>query len=86
MAKPEHLLEIVDGNDAGHDGNGDAARADAVEIAEEHLVVEEELADRGRRAGIDLGLQHVDIGLDARRLGMLLRIAGDRDLERRDAA
>src|SRR4051812_13542858 len=33
------LLEIVDGNDAGHDGNGDAGRADAIEIAEEYLIV-----------------------------------------------
>ena len=58
--------------------------ADAIEIAEEHLVVEEELGDGGRGAGVDLGLQHVDIGLDARRLRVLLGIAGDGNLERRN--
>ena len=44
-SKASHLLEIMDGDDAGHDGDGDAAIAHAVEIAEEHLVVEEELGD-----------------------------------------
>ena len=74
----------MDGNDAGHDRDGDAARAHAVDVAEVHLVVEEELADGARGAGVDLRLQHVDIGLDRGRFRMLLGIAGDRDLERRD--
>src|SRR5262245_28737236 len=59
------LLEIVDGNDAGHDGNVDAAGADAIEVTVEQFVLEEELRDRGRRTRVDLGLEHVDIGIDA---------------------
>src|SRR5262245_23188603 len=78
------LLEIVDGNDPGHDGNVDPARADAIEVTIEQFVLEEELRDRGRRAGVDLGLEHVDIGIDARRLRMLLGVAADRNLERGD--
>src|SRR6476619_808290 len=74
----------MDGNDTGHDGDGDAAIAHPVEISEVHLVVEEELGDGGRRAGIDLLPKHVDIGIDGRRLWMLLRIAGDRHVERRN--
>src|SRR5262245_2347835 len=76
------LLEIVDGNDAGHDGNVDVAGADAIEVTVKQFVLEEELRDRGRGAGVDLGLEHVDIGVDARRLRMLLGIAGDGNLER----
>ena len=60
------------------------ACADAIEIAEVDFVIEEELGDGAGGAGVDLGLEHVDIGLDARRLRMLLRIASDGDLERRD--
>ena len=74
----------MDGDEARHDGDGDARRADAVEIAEIDLVIEEELGDGARGAGVDLGLEHVDIGLDGRRFRVLLRIAADRDLERRD--
>ena len=39
----------------------DAAGAHLVEKAEIDLVLEEELGDGARRAGIDLGLQHVDV-------------------------
>src|SRR3981081_10169 len=74
----------MDGNEAGHDGDSDAAGADAVQIAEEHLVVEEELADGRRCPRIDLGPEHVDLGIEAGRLGVLLGIASDRDVERRD--
>src|SRR5262245_35501934 len=78
------LLEIVDGNDAGHDGNVDAAGANAIEVAIEQFVLEEELRDRGGGAGVDLGLEHVDIGVDARRLRVLLGVAADGNLERGD--
>src|SRR5215468_2522942 len=39
------LLEIMDGDDAGNDGNGNATIAHAIEVAEEQLVIEEELGD-----------------------------------------
>ena len=61
-------------------GIDDAARAHAVEIAEVEVVVEEELGDGARRAGVDLGGEHVDVGLDGRAVGMLLGIGRDRDL------
>src|SRR4029450_9120666 len=51
------LFEIVDRNDAGHDGNIDAAAADAIEVTVEKLVLEEKLRNRGRGAGADLGLE-----------------------------
>src|SRR5262249_14874261 len=54
LRKTGHLFETMDGNDAWHDGDGDAAIAHAVEIAEEHLVVEEELGDGADGAGVDL--------------------------------
>ncbi len=40
-----------------------------------------ELGDDAVGAGIDLGLEVVDVGLERRALGMLLGIAGDGDLE-----
>ena len=58
------LLEIVHRHDAGHDRNIDAARADAIEIAKVEVVVEEDLGDGAGRAGIDLGLQDIDVGID----------------------
>ena len=61
------LLEIVHRHDAGHDRDIDAARADAVEVAEVEVVIEEHLGDGAGRAGIDLGLQRVDIGVERRR-------------------
>ena len=60
-----HLLEVLHRQDARHDRDVDAARAHPVEIAEIEIVLEEELRDRARRAGIDLGLEHVDVGVDA---------------------
>src|SRR5665648_1018512 len=74
----------MDRDEPRHDRDGDAGGADAVEIAEIDLVIEEELGDGARGAGVDLRLQHVDIGLDGGRLRVLLGIAGDRNLERRD--
>src|SRR5579859_1120336 len=66
------LLEIVHRHDAGHDRNGDAAPAHAVEVAEVKVVIEEDLRDRARRAGVDLGLQRVDVGVEVTRLRVLL--------------
>ena len=59
--------------------------ADAVEIAEIKTVLEKELRDRARRAGVDLGLEHVDVGLDRWAVGMLFRIGGDRYFDVGDA-
>src|ERR1700710_2285267 len=72
------LLEILHRQNAGHDGNGDAAGVHAVEIAEVEIVIEEELGDGACRAGIDLGLQHVDVGIEARAFRMPLRIGRHR--------
>ena len=57
------LLEVLDGHDAGQNRDLDAARAHLVEIAEIDVVIEEELGDRPRRAGIDLLLERIDICL-----------------------
>src|SRR5256885_11412498 len=83
-ARPRHevsrLLEIVHRHDAGDDRNIDAAGADAVEVAEVKVVIEEHLRDGARRAGIDLGLQRIDVGVERRALRMLLRIGRNRNL------
>src|SRR5262249_11225615 len=60
------------------------ARTRAIDETKIDIVVEEELGDGSGGACFDFGLQHVDIGLNAGRLRMLLRIAGDRDFEGRD--
>src|SRR5579862_5950 len=75
------LLEIVHRHDAGDDRNIDAAPADAVEIAEVEIVIEEDLRDGARGAGVDLGLQRIDVGVETRALRVLLRIGRDRDLD-----
>ncbi len=41
--------------------------ADAVEVAEIEVVIEEHLGDGARRAGVDLGLQRIDVGIERRR-------------------
>ena len=45
----------------------------------------EELRDRAGRAGVDLALEVVEIGLRRAGLRVHLRIGGDRDVKRRDA-
>src|SRR5215213_6646934 len=75
------LFEIVHRHDAGHDRNIDAAGADAVEITEVEIVIEEHLGDGARRAGLDLGLQRVDIGIEIGAFGVLLGIGGNRDFD-----
>src|SRR6266478_922472 len=73
------LLEIVHRHDAGHDRNIDAARTNPVEVAKVELVVEEHLRDGAGSAGIDLGLEHVDVSVEVWAFGMLLGIGGDRN-------
>src|SRR4051794_18649798 len=51
------LLEIVHRHDAGDDRDVDAAGADAIEIAQIEVVIEEHLGDGPVRTGVDLGLQ-----------------------------
>src|SRR5882724_7820166 len=75
------LLEIVHRHDAGNDRDIDAAGADAIEVAEVKIVIEEHLRDGTRGAGIDLGLQRVDVGVEIRALRMLLRIGRDRNFK-----
>ncbi len=65
----------------GNDGDGDPRRARPVEEAEIEVIVEEELGDGPRRAGVDLGLEHVDVLVEARAFRVLLRIGGNRDFE-----
>src|SRR6266849_6520042 len=71
------LLEIVHRHDAGHDRNIDAARTNPVEVAKVEVVVEEHLRDGAGRAGIDLGLQKIDVGIEVRAFGVLLGVGGD---------
>src|SRR5882672_2259345 len=66
------LLEIVHRHDARHDRDVDAPGAHPVEIAEVEIVIEEHLRDGTGRAGIDLGPQRVDIGIEIRALRMFL--------------
>ena len=80
------LLEVLHRDDAGQDRDVDAAGTDLVEIAEIDVVIEEELGDRPGRAGIDLLLQRVDVGIERGRFRMLLRIGRDGDLELADPA
>ena len=81
LAKFARLLEILHRQNSRHDRNIDAAGADAVEVAKVEIVIEEELRDRAGRAGVDLGLEHVDIGIEARAFRMLLRIGRHRDFD-----
>ncbi len=78
-------LEILHRQNARHDRDIDAARTHAIEIAEIKVVLEEELRDGAARPGVDFGLEHVDVGVDRRRVRVLLRIGRDRHLEVADA-
>src|SRR5258705_775380 len=75
------LLEIVHRHDAGHDRNRDAAGANPVEIAKVEVVVEEHLRNRARSTRIDLGLDHVDVGVDVRAFRMFFGIGRNRNLD-----
>ena len=59
----------------------DAAGANPVEIAEVEIVIEEHLGDGARRAGVDLGLEHIDVGIEVAAFRMLFRIGRNRDLD-----
>jgi hypothetical protein len=89
LAGGRHLLQAVEvghRHDARHDRNGDPRGARLVDEAQEGVDVEEELTDAQGRAGVDLGLQHIDVVVQRRALGMLLGIDADQHLERGDAA
>src|SRR5262249_30246712 len=58
-----HLLEVLHRQNAGHDRDRDAAGAYAIEIAKIEVVIEKELGDGAAGAGVDLGLEHIDVGL-----------------------
>ncbi len=79
------LLEILHRQDAGHDRNVDAAGAYAIEITEIKAVLEKELGDRAVGAGVDLGLEHIDVGRDRGAVRMFFRIGGDRYFDVGDA-
>ena len=58
------LLEVLNREDARRDRHRNTARAHAIEITEIKIVLEEELSDGPRRARVDLGGEHVDVGID----------------------
>ena len=60
--KARDLLEVVDRHDARRDRHPDAGRARALEKAQVVRVVEAELGDDAIGAGVDLGLEVVDVG------------------------
>src|SRR5690606_17290049 len=78
-------LERMYRHDAGNNGKLDSGAADALDIAFEYIVVEEELRNGAIGARVDLGLQNVDIGLEAAAFRMDFGIARNRDLECADA-
>src|SRR5205823_8207342 len=59
----------------------DAAGADAVEVAEVEVVIEEHLGDGAGGTGIDLGPQRVDVGIEVGALGMFFRIGRNGNLD-----
>src|SRR5580704_12824838 len=72
-------LEVLHREDAGYDRDIDAACAHAVEIAKIEIVLEEKLRDCAGGAGVDLGLEHVDIGGNRGAVRMLFRIGRNRN-------
>ncbi len=78
-------LKFCTGRMPGTIGIVDAAAAHAVEIAEIKAVLEKELSDRARRAGVDFGLEHVDVGRHGGAVRMFFRIGRNRDLDVGDA-
>src|SRR3546814_4086537 len=67
--------------DAGNDRHVDAGGGRAVDEAEEHVGVEEELGNRPGGPGIDLALQIVEVDDGVGGLWVHLGIGGDADLE-----
>ena len=75
------LREIGDRQYAGNDRYLDAGGAGAVAEPQEHVGIEKELRDRAAGAGIELGLQIIEIVTGAARRGVRFGIGGDADLE-----
>jgi hypothetical protein len=75
------LLEVLHRQNAGDDRNMDSGSAGAVEITEIKAVFEKELRHRAAGAGIDLGFEHIDVGLHRRAVRMLFRIGRDRHFD-----
>src|SRR5690349_3682069 len=75
------LREARDRQDARHDRRVDAARRATIAEAQEHVGVIEELRDRARGARVDLALEIAQVGLEARRLRMFLRVGSHGDFE-----
>ena len=64
-AKPATCLKLWIGTMPGHDRRPDAARARRLQEAQVVRVVEEELRDDAAGAGVDLGLQVVEVRVEA---------------------
>jgi hypothetical protein len=71
------LLEVLHREDSGRDRNRDPRRGGDVAEAEEGGVVEKEVRDRARRAGVDLPLQELDVVQERRALGMFFGVGPD---------
>ena len=80
------LLEILHRKDPRHDRDGDSGGLGDVEEAEKGGVVEEQVGDRPRRAGVDLALQEFDVVQQRRALRVFFGIGADRHLEAADLA
>jgi len=74
-------LEVLHRQDARHDRDVDSAGADTIEISEIKVVLEEKLGNGAGRPRVDLGLEHVDIGVDRRAIGVFFRIGRDGNLK-----
>ena len=72
---------VLDGQDAGEDRRGDPGPDAGVAEAEEGLGLEEELGDGRGRAGVDLALQEVDVGLRVGGVGVRLGVGAHADRE-----
>ena len=62
-AEFDHLGEVGDRQDSGHDGDRDAGLPGAGDELEINLGVEEILGDRPARPGVDLAPEVIEIGL-----------------------
>uniref|UniRef100_A0A0N4ZXP4 EF-hand domain-containing protein n=1 Tax=Parastrongyloides trichosuri TaxID=131310 RepID=A0A0N4ZXP4_PARTI len=82
---PLQARKVGHRHDAGDQGNGHPRRPHPVAETQEGLDVEEELGHGARGAGVDLGLQHLDVVVDGRAFRVLFRIGADRDLKPADA-
>ncbi len=81
LCEARGLTEILHRYDAGDNRDRDAAIVTLVEKTEIDLVLEEELGDGTRCAGIDFGFQDVDVLFERGAFRMAFGIGRDRDLE-----